>query len=193
MLFVIIFSQATKGPSIDAYTVKKIMPRLLITAILINISIYLVSIALDLTNVIGMGLRNLILGPLIATGQVKIDPGGLFTAIGVSTIIASVFAAFALFKAGALMAVMQFFLLFVVLPAAIAIIGVMLTLIIRQGIIIFLVIVSPIAFALYCLPNTEQYFQKWWDLLFKTLLVYPIIMVIFSISQVMAAIFGQTK
>jgi hypothetical protein len=140
-----------------------------------------------------MGLRNLILGPLQASGTLKLEPGVLFESIGLAAIAASMFAGVALFHAGALMSVIQFLLLFVILPAAIALIGVLLTLVIRQGIIIFLVIVSPIAFALYCLPNTEQYFQKWWDLLFKTLLVYPIIMVIFSISQVMAAIFGQTK
>lgn len=51
--------------------------------------------------------------------------------------------------------------------------------------------ISPVAFALYCLPNTEQYFRKWWNLLLKTLLVYPVVVVIFCMAEVMAIIFGS--
>jgi hypothetical protein len=74
----------------------------------------------------------------------------------------------------------------VLLPAILAVIGVFVTLIIRRGLILFLIIVSPFAFALYCLPNTERYFKKWWELLFKTLLVYPIVVIIFAVADIMS-------
>jgi hypothetical protein len=64
--------------------------------------------------------------------------------------------------------------------------AVLITIIVRTGLIVFLVLISPVAFALYCLPNTEQYFRKWWDLLFKTLLIYPIIAVIFALANVLS-------
>ena len=40
-LLAVVFSQSIGGGMIDAYTAKKIMPRLLAAAIFVNISIYL--------------------------------------------------------------------------------------------------------------------------------------------------------
>ena len=54
---------------------------------------------------------------------------------------------------------------------------------------VLLIMTSPVAFALYCLPNTEAYFKKWWGLLLKTLMVYPIIVALIAMSQVMGIIF----
>ena len=84
-----------------------------------------------------------------------------------------------------------FMILFVAIPVVLAVLGVLLTLMFRQAILIFLLMISPVAFALYCLPNTEKYFKKWWDLLIKTLVVYPVIVILFCMAQVMAIIFGS--
>ena len=62
----------------------------------------------------------------------------------------------------------------------------MATLIIRLGLIYLLVVLSPVAFACYVLPNTERYFKKWWELLQQTLMIYPIITALFAISIVLA-------
>jgi hypothetical protein len=53
-------------------------------------------------------------------------------------------------------------------------------------------LISPVAFALYCLPNTEQYFRKWWELLFKTLLIYPLIAVMFALANVLSVTINST-
>jgi hypothetical protein len=45
-----------------------------------------------------------------------------------------------------------------------------------------------VAIACFVLPGTEKYFQKWMDLFARTLMVYPIIAVLFAVSNVMAAI-----
>lgn len=187
-LLVIVFSQSIGGGLVDAYAAKKIMPRLLVAAILINLSIYLVSIALDITNILGEGLRKLILSPLYASGNGNISLSGTFSGLGLTALASSIFVAYKLGKD--IVKVFQFLLLFVFLPGFLAVLAALFTLIFRQGIIIFLVIISPIAFALYCLPNTEQYFKKWWDALLKTLLVYPIVVVVLAISNVLAATLG---
>jgi len=45
-----------------------------------------------------------------------------------------------------------------------------------------------VAFALYCLPNTEQYFHRWWKLLIEALMVYPIIAIIFALSNILSVV-----
>jgi hypothetical protein len=191
-LLVVVFGQSVGGGLIDAYSARKILPRLLVTAILINLSIYIVALAVDFTNIIGGGIQTLLTAPFTASdtfhlslnggAQATLAISGLVTgAAGAATIWATVAVGWAF-----AWPMLQFLLLFVLLPAVIAFIGILATIIIRQGLIIFLVVVSPVAFAMYVLPNTEQYFRKWWDLLFRALLVYPIIAVLFSLSTIMA-------
>ncbi len=80
-----------------------------------------------------------------------------------------------------------------VIPAILALIAVLVTIIIRKAAILALILVSPVAFALYCLPNTEKYFKRWWDLLFEMLIVYPLIVLIFSVADVLSVLTGNLK
>ena len=181
-MLVIVFGQAIGGGMIDAYTAKKVMPRILIAAILVNLSIYIVAAAIDVTNVLGHGLTTVFYQVMAVGGDQNITlNGGASAGLGLTTIAAG---GAAIWFAGP--ALVQAFLLFVLLPGFLAMLGVMFTLIMRQGIITALVIVSPIAFALYCLPAGERFFKQWWSLLFKTLLVYPIISMIFGVSRILA-------
>ncbi len=190
VLLVIVFGQSIGGGLIDAYSAKKILPRLLAAAILINISFYVVALAVDVSNIVGSGIQSLLMAPFNISGEgIKIGYGG--GALGVAAIIGSLFAL--------KIAVVTFFewigmfSLAVLLPAILLMIAILGTLIFRQGLILLLIITSPVAFALYCLPNTEQYFRKWWDLLFKTLLVYPIIAVLFAMSNIFSVVITQAN
>lgn len=190
-MIVIVFGQSIGGGLVDAYTAKKVLPRILAAAILVNLSVYIVAILVDLTNILGRGVSNLIMAPFgdLTAGLSGSAQGGVIglAALGafLSTGAVAGFVA-TIAGVGGIGVAASFIGFTIVLPALIAIIGVFVTLVIRRGIILALILVSPIAFALYCLPNTEQYFRKWWDLLFKSLLVYPIVMLIFAISNVMS-------
>lgn len=190
-LLVMVFGEAIGGGLVSAYTVKKVLPRLLVAAILLNLSIYLVAMAVDITNIIGKDIGQLIELPFAhvqvmlngttketISGAAKFG-GALSVILGGLVVLAGVGAIFAL-------GFMPLFLLIVLLPVLLAFIAILVTLVIRQALIVLLVFVSPIAFALYCLPNTEKYFKQWWSLLAKTLMVYPIISVIFAMSTVSA-------
>src|SRR5208282_1078506 len=63
-LLVIVFSETIGGGLLDAYTVKKVLPRLLAAAILINLSIYIVALLVDITNVVGGSIGQVITAPL---------------------------------------------------------------------------------------------------------------------------------
>ena len=181
-LLVVVLGQSVGGGLIDAYTAKKVLPRLFAAAILINISIYLVAFMVDLTNILGEGVGRLITAPFATGDFLSIEPNFLVQAGGLAAFVGGTWAAIAV-GGGALL---SFLWVFILLPALFAMIGVFVTLILRQGLILFLIITSPVAFALYCLPNTEKYFKKWWDLLFKALMVYPIIVVLFALAHVLA-------
>ncbi|MGH7926292.1 MAG: hypothetical protein ACREQV_00660, partial [Candidatus Binatia bacterium] len=65
----------------------------------------------------------------------------------------------------------------------------LLTLAARQALIIILTILSSIAFVAWVMPNTEQYFKKWWGMFLSALMMYPLIMILFAGSHVASTIF----
>jgi hypothetical protein len=178
---VVVFGESIGGGLIDAYTAKKVLPRLLIAAVLINLSIYFIALAVDITNIIGGGLIALIEEPFKNAGAFKLTLNAGSSGIGLAALIGG-----SIWGAISIIPLMEFLLTFFLVPAFLTFIAILVTVLIRRGLIIFLILVSPIAFALYCLPNTEQYFKKWFDLLLKTLLVYPIIALIFGIADVLS-------
>jgi len=75
-----------------------------------------------------------------------------------------------------------------VIAALLAIVTVFLVLTLRQALIILLVIISPLAFVAYLLPNTEGLFKKWRELFQTLLLMFPIIAFIFGASALASTI-----
>ncbi len=173
---------------LDAYTVRKAVPRIVLAVIGINLSIYLCVVALDITTIVGDGMSQILNSAFIPDGKIQVDSELLD--VNAENAVAS----------GGIMALLvkgiigigSKGLLSALLPI-ITIVGlitlaVLFTLVIRQGLLIFLTVVSPIAIACFILPGTEKYFQKWFDLFSKTLMMYPIIAVLFAMSNVMASI-----
>lgn len=201
VLIIIVYAEAAGGGLISAYTARKVLPRILLAAILINLSIYIIAGLEDIVNIVGKGIYGLISAPFKQANlwTINLTAGAgnaIFAGGGLLAIIAGV-AFWKLIRntntstTSVLGDAVGFLLLFVVLPVVLAILGVLVVIMLRAGLLVFLLLISPIAFALYCLPNTEQYFRKWWSLLTKTLLVYPIIMAIFALAGVTAVIMSS--
>ena len=167
----VIISQVT-GLGIDNYGIKKILPKLIIVAILINLSFYICQLAVDISNLLGYSFRTLFTNLVgnIGDGS-SASTAGKFTADAFSLAVAGggIFAAF-----GSATLALIIPLLTVLASALISILFLFIILVARKSIIILLIAISPVAFALYALPNTNPLFKKWFSL-FKTLLiVYPI-------------------
>jgi hypothetical protein len=185
-LLIAVLVEAIGGGMVANYTIKKMIPRILVAVILINLSIYFVAIMIDIFNVIGVGVYDLIKQPFQNAGvwHITVGTGTGVLSLGLGGAAAAVLVIVAAGDG------IGFLLLAIGVPALLAVIGVLITIVVRQGLIVFLTITAPIAFALYCLPNTEQYFKKWWDLLIKTLVVYPVVALIIAIAGVTSVIFG---
>ena len=78
---------------------------------------------------------------------------------------------------------LAFLLLSALIPALFAALVAVAVLAARQALITIFIILSPLAFAAYILPNTEEWFTRWRKLFMNMLIMFPAFSVIFGGSQ----------
>lgn len=180
---VIIYSQLT-SVGISNYGLKKLLPKLIIAAVLVNLSYWICMIAVDLSNFAGWALKSFFAGDgLFKITQPSSDTSSTGGAVGMASLTGSL-----LILGGVALYVGLTALLPVLITSLIAIVTVFLVLMMRQALIILLIVISPLAFVAYLLPNTESWFSKWRKLFTTLLLMYPIIGVIFGASALASKI-----
>ena len=188
---VIIYSQLT-SVGISNYGVKKMLPRLIIAAVLVNLSFTICAVLLDLSNVTGYAFQDAFMGIKNTISTVGENTGVGWTWSEVIVMILSNGA-----LAGGVVATvaMGAELLPLALSALVGI-GLVLLLVLlimaaRQALIVILIIISPLAFVCYLLPGTEKWFKKWRDLFFTMLVFFPAFAVIFGGAQLAGIIIIQ--
>ena len=188
---VIIYSQLT-SVGISNYGVKKMLPRLVIAAVLVNLSFTFCAVLLDLSNVTGYAFQDAFMGIKNTISTVGENTGVGWTWSEVIVMILSNGA-----LAGGVVATvaMGAELLPLALSALVGI-GLVLLLVLlimaaRQALIVILIIISPLAFVCYLLPGTEKWFKKWRDLFLTMLVFFPAFAVIFGGAQLAGIIIIQ--
>lgn len=178
MIAIIIFSQVT-GAGISSYGIKKMLPKIIIYAILVNISWYIVVISIDISNIIG----STIFKWLSNDGHWDFSSDAQTEASPIEGILAGHAKIGALIAAGVTAALVagSTILLFLV-SAAFAVVMTVFVLMIREAVVIVLVVISPLAFVAGLLPNTEGLFKKWMKLTKNMLMIYPICSLIVGAS-----------
>ena len=172
----VIFSQIS-NVGVSNYGIKKILPRLIIGALLVNLSFYLCQLAVDLSNILGFSLKGVLEG----------------AASGVSTQSAEVSSFNTLIVGGLTLAGVGLFIFLAVsiptiMALLLALLVVLVILIVRQAAIILLIAVSPLAFAAWLLPNTENLFKKWVSMLRGLLIVFPVISLLYGAGKLAGAV-----
>lgn len=174
LLLIVLFSQLT-GIGIDNYGIKKILPQLIVSAVLINLSFIICQFAVDVSNIVGNGLNGLlssIAGQVSGSANVNIATGMQKATAGVATLVlggaAGTIAVFAVGWALILPVLLS------ILSAALAVLLMFVLLGIRQAAALLLVAVSPLAFACYILPGTKKLFDKWLNMFKGVLIMYPL-------------------
>ena len=194
---IIIYSQLT-SVGLSSYGIKKMIPRLIIAAVLVNVSYYICAVAVDLSNIIGVGLQELLVGmrPDLEDGASFVPSWGSVTSAILSSGTGVAAGAVALggiaIASGGSLGAALILLLPMLLGLLVAIIVALLVLASRQALIIILIIIAPIAFVAYLLPNTEKLFEKWRSIFVTMLVFFPIFALIFGRSQLAAFLIMQT-
>lgn len=176
----IIFSQIS-NVGVSNYGIKKILPRLIIGALLVNLSYYLCQIFVDLSNILGHTLKD-----ALEAGAGKIgtesEAAGWISPIAAALVGVGGVATFAALAIGIPTLAAGF----------LAIMTVFIILVVRQAGIILLIAISPLAFAAWLLPNTEDLFKKWMKMFRGLLLVFPIISLLYGAGKLAGAVLAAS-
>lgn len=189
-LFVIL-SQVT-GYGIDNYGIKRLLPRLIVGAILINLSFVICQLATDVSNIIGFSVNRTFTNlaqevPVPETKDITSTEvnqqytkeykdliNGMKTAGGtVATISGFLVAGIAFVAAeGAAGAIVAALVGLITVLAAVFMVFIVLGM--RQAMVAILTVVSPVIFVLYLFPGTQKIFSRLSKLFFALLMVFPI-------------------
>lgn len=179
MLLVVVFSQVT-NIGISNYNIKKILPKLIITAILVNFSYLIMGVLIDLSQIVGNGIGVLIRSVAAdgmdadasarASATISAIAGIVTTAAGGAGIAAAVVSGPAL-----ILPVVMF-----IVTSLISIFFGFIMLTIRQAAIIMVIVLAPLMMVLYALPNTSAITKKYISTIKALLMLYP--MFIFATS-----------
>lgn len=189
---VIIYSQLT-SVGISNYGVKKMIPRLVIAAVLVNLSFTICAILLDLSNIAGYAFQDAFMGIKNTISTVGENTSTWTWSEVISTALSN--GALAVGAGYAVSLALTMELLPMLVPAAalasLTLLFILLIMAARQALIIILIIISPLAFVCYLLPGTEKWFKKWRDLFLTMLVFFPAFAVVFGGAQLAGIIIIQ--
>ena len=184
---VIIYSQLT-SVGISNYGVKKMIPRLVIAAVLVNLSFTICAILLDLSNIAGYAFQDAFMGIKNTISTVGENTSTWTWSEVISTALSN-----GALAVGAITFTTE--LLPMLVPAAtlagLTLLLILLIMAARQALIIILIIISPLAFVCYLLPGTEKWFKKWRDSFLTMLVFFPAFSVVFGGAQLAGIIIIQ--
>jgi len=199
---IIIYSQLT-GAGISSYGLKKLLPRLVVAAILVNVSFYITAIAVDLSNIAGYSLQDILIKIRQDTFAITdstwdasngegwgVEGGwsALTTLVLSGGAAAAGFAGISAATGGSIGAAL-YLLIPILIGLLLTILLVLLILAARQAIIIILIVIAPLAFV----ANTEKWFDKWRDLFMTMLIFFPAFSLVFGGSQLAGGIIIQNS
>lgn len=184
---VIIFSHFTQW-NITTYALRRITPKLLVVAILINLSFYISVLAVNVSDILGVslvGVFDSIAAGAAANGTMNLADIPTWEVLVASVtggvgIVGGSIAALAITGG---VAGLFFALAPVLLGALVAVIAALFTMAARQALIFLLVMLSPLAFASMLLGGTENLFNLWKKYFLQLLIIFPMFAVLYGASR----------
>lgn len=183
---VIVYSQITTI-GLSNYNLKKMLPRLIIAAILVNVSYWICALAVDASNLLGYSIHD-----IFTNLRIELNTNASYSGVSVPTswakIAAIVLSGGAVGVAGytivaGTLGSSLILLIPILLSVTFAALVALIILAARQALITCLIIISPLAFVAFLLPNTEKHFERWRKSFMTMLLLFPIFSVIFGGAQ----------
>ena len=187
IIFIAVIISQISNIGISNYGIKKILPRLIIAAIVINISYFLMQALIDIANILGKSFDDFL------ASQASMD----YTSVsGWQKVVEDIVASGTLYLmtlGGATIAISAvggpaalLFILLLIIPAILGLLGGIFALMFRTSVIPVLAIASPLAIAAWVLPNTQRLFDKWKEIFSGLLFLYPLASIYYGCLKFMA-------
>lgn len=179
-----VISQALGFEFLDAYTIRKLMPRLGVALVGIALSWNLMQFFIELTNDIGSWTHDILVGPFANMPVANIDSSnGVYNwATLLGLFITGVPKLYFLGGVGFATVLL---IIGLVLLIAFMIFG------LRWIVIMLCLLLAPLAMASYVLPGTQKIWSFWKNTTMTSLAIFPIIMALLASGEVMARISSQ--
>lgn len=172
IVFLIMAISYMTGYGLSNYSIKTMFPKLVVSAILINISFYVVQLSVDISNIIGKSIYNILIN-ITNESIINADLYKIFTWTEQVESLQNL-----------AKAVLN--ILLIIVAGAIAIIGYFIQILIlniRNVIIIILIVTAPLAIASMMLNGTQKFFKMWWNSLLSVLMIYPLVSLLYGIGM----------
>jgi hypothetical protein len=191
LLLVMVISQAIGTSVFEAYTIRKVLPKLLIAVVAMQLSWELCKFAIDFANDLGNGVANLITAPFGGAGNMDLSSllGRLSGALAIGTNVAGLGAAII---AGVLAIGNPAGAALIAFSVILSVLIALATILFRNVIIIACVMLSPLAILLWVLPmkGIQTYWNLWRENFTKALLLFPLMAAVIYTGRVFAWIVG---
>ncbi len=191
-IFILLYASINIILGTNGYNVKAILTKVILVAVFINFSLFCTKITIDISNIVALQFY----GKLVSNSKTKVDDGtsglthGLMSSLGLTTffttagekhstepqqVVANKSNADIIWRLilTAIMGIVFITVTAFVLGAA------AIMFVIRSAILIFLMMLSPLAFAATIIPGYSGEFEKWKTTLFKQAFFAPVYMALF--------------
>ena len=180
----LVYSQLT-GRNSGSYNIKRLVPRLVIAAVLVNVSYFVCVFFIDISNILGDSIL-FVLTDVASRVGTSIMPVGQDNVSAFQDGPLTVITSAVLAKTGTAWVLLAPVAAVTVSIATIS--AVMLVLLImRKTVVALLILAAPILFVAYLLPNLEKYFMQGVRLFTQLLLLYPIIALLLGAGQIVSS------
>lgn len=181
---VIVIGQAAGGVQfLDAYTIKKALPRLLIAVVFIAISWELLLFATTFINDLGRWIQDILLEPFSGANSItltKLLQGS--AALGGTAVVGGAIGVVYLATLGFMGTAT------LLLTGVLALLIGLAVLSVRTMVITLALIVAPLAIACMILPATQKVWDLWRKTLTTALLIFPLIMMLLAAGKIAAGL-----
>lgn len=174
----------------DAYTVKKVVPRLVAAAILIQLSWPIFTYLIFVVGQIAWGIEGLLYAPFGGSEMLELkNILAAGTDINVITsggvlILSGVVGGLALGLLG---------LLSLLGTVLLGLLIAFFVLAVRQVVLVVLLVTAPVALVAWILPNTEKVWKLWWESFSKLLFMYPLILFLIAGGKIAAYLVATSE
>lgn len=189
---VMVASEALNLSIVDAYTVRKVLPRLLVAAVGIAVSWDLMRFLVGFFDALGHAASSIIYTSFQqkANDTSVVSLGGTFLAnalgiIGIGAVGVGAAVVAPLLGALGVIAILCSIVLALMVGMTIVLA--------RQAIIVVCILLAPLAIAAYILPNTNKLANFWWNTFISMMLLYPIATGLIALCKVLGMITANNE